>query len=273
MQPDAVKMKRRVWVRTGVAALAGAALGWSGAGQAQAQRPAPTGVPLRRLGVFSLLGDVLDISTVDSPTDSRLDRMQRQQAEVARIGFDLFALRAARQVALARQPAPEVFMFRAPQSLSNEAQRAVADGAAKAELPAWMVQALQQERLSHLLIFTRGRTQAAFAVREGFTVGRGQIEGVGFHLDPSLEIEHPSTRAAGGLLGAHAVMQLTLLDARGDLLMQRLLNEQQIVPAKPGSDGRDPWTFLAPAERGELLREIVLATAERGTREALAALP
>lgn len=225
---------------------------------------------LRALGAFALLGDSVALTVAGVPTDSRMDRFERRNLEVPQIGFDLVALRGVKAVveAGASGSAPRLWMFRAPTPMNFEAQRAVTEGARRAELPAWIVQAINQERLSHVLLITRTRGQAAFPVREGFTLGRGLLEGIGYHLDPTQRIANPDNAAGSSLLGAHALIELAWLDAiTGDLLSAREISDQRLVAPQPGSDPNDPWSQIRPAERAEILRSVLQEAAERGVRE------
>ena len=115
---------------------------------------------IRKLGVFSLLGDGLQLVFSAPVTDTRLDRNLRESLPTREIGFDQAALRAVTAVMSARQPGAQLQMFRATTPLPLADQRAVVDGAARAELPAWVIEAINRNGLSHILLLTRNRGDA-----------------------------------------------------------------------------------------------------------------
>ena len=104
-----------------------------------------------------MLGDGLQLVFSAPVTDTRLDRNLRESLPTREIGFDQAALRAVTAVMSARQPGAQLQMFRATTPLPLADQRAVVDGAARAELPAWVTEAINRNGLSHILLLTRNR--------------------------------------------------------------------------------------------------------------------
>ena len=224
---------------------------------AQASAPAPA--PVRTLGVFALLGESLQLVFPADVTDTRLDRNLRETLPVKDIGFDQAALRAVSAVAGRQLPAARLQMFRATQELGPAEQRAVADGATRAELPDWIVKTIQSANLSHLLLITRHRGEASFPLLNGFSIGRGSVEGVGYYVDNSTEMKNLSTgKASTGFLGAFVMLRLQLMDAQsGQILGSQDVRVGEIHSGRNDTEAANIWTALSPREKVEVLRRLV----------------
>lgn len=228
-------------------------------------QPRSAKAPITRVGVFSLLGDAVDVTQPAEVTDTRIERRSRESLVVAGSGFDQAALRGAAAAFAAQRPQAQLVHFRATQLLSTADQRRLADGAGRAELPGWMVGSIGPNRLSHLLIITRTRGDAAFPVLDGHTIGRGGVEGVGFYLDGDIEVRNVDTGLSlRGFLGAHALLRLQLIDAvSGDLVAQHDMREYRTVAGRRSDDLINPWNALAPDEKVNLLRHMLQQGVQR----------
>ena len=216
-------------------------------------------VAIRSLGVFALLGESLQLVFAGDVTDSRLDRNLRESLPTKDVGFDQAALRAVRQVMEREQPLARLHMYRSTTPLQPAEQRALADGATRAELPAWIVDTIGSAKLSHLLLITRHRGDARFPVHEGYSIGRGAVEGVGYYLDNSTEIKNMDTgRPALGFLGAFAMLRLQLVDAiSGDIVGSQDVRVGQIFAGRNDTEVANIWNALDPREKVEVLRKLV----------------
>jgi hypothetical protein len=211
------------------------------------------------LGVFSLLGDGLQITLPGVITDSRLDRNLRESLPTREIGFDQAALRAVTDYMARQRAGTKLQMFRATKPLSLPDQRTVAEGAAKAELPAWIIEAINSAKLSHVLIITRHRGDAAFPVTDGYTVGRGMVEGIGYYLDADTEIKNLDTGITSqGFLGAYTMVRLQLLNAvSGELLGSQDIRAGRAYAGRRDVEAENVWNALTPNEKVDALREMI----------------
>jgi hypothetical protein len=227
--------------------------------------PAPASAAITRVGVFSLLGDAVDVTQPADTSDTRIERKARESLVVSGSGFDQAALRGVAAAFAARRPQAQLFNFRATQVLSTTDQRALADGARRAELPGWMVGTIGPNRLSHLLIITRARGDSAFPVLGGYTIGRVGVEGVGFYLDNSTPMVNVDTGLSGrGFLGPHALVRLQLMDAvSGDIVAQQDLREYRTITGRRDEDLNNPWNSLAPDEKVNVLRDMLQQGVQR----------
>lgn len=220
---------------------------------------------IRKLGVFSLLGDGLQLVFSAPVTDTRLDRNLRESLPTREIGFDQAALRAVTAVMGARQPQAQLQMFRATTPLPLEDQRAVADGAARAELPAWVIEAINRNGLTHVLLVTRNRGDARFPVSDGYSVGRGTVEGIGYYLDNTTEMKNTATGLpSSGFLGAFMMVRVQLLDVgSGDIVGSDTIRVGQIFAGRKDVEAENIWNALDPQEKVEVLRRMVRSNMER----------
>ena len=215
------------------------------------------------MGVFALLGESLQIAQAGDITDSRLDRTLRDSLPVKNIGFDQAALRAVRTVLGQKAPAAQMQMFLANTALSPADQRALADGATRAELPAWIVSAIQAGKLSHILLITRGRGDASFPLSNGFDIGRGKVEGIGYYVDAATEVKNIANgNLSTGFLGAYVQLRLQLMDAQsGDIVGSQDVRVGRMHIANSaggaGNDGTNVWKALGPVQKVDLLRSMV----------------
>ena len=214
---------------------------------------------IRSLGVFSLLGDGLHLVYPADATDTRLDRNLRDSLPTRDIGFDQAALRGVREVLSRQQPAARLQMFRSNTAMEPAAQRALADGAARAELPAWIVGTIQSAQLSHILLITRHRGEASFPTFGGYSIGRGAVEGIGYYIDNSTEIKNLDTgRPSIGFLGAFVMLRLQLMDASsGDIVGSQDVRVGQLHAGRNDSEAANIWNALDGREKVEVLRQLV----------------
>jgi hypothetical protein len=266
MRPfDAFVPARRSFGRASVAlAIAAAGLLAVPAGPARAQAAITT------VGLFSLLGDGVEITVNDSaPTDTRIARERRETLEFRQIGFDTIVAREVRAAFARELPGAQVVVFNLGAAFPSAEQRQIAQGAHDGALPEWMIKAVQERRLSHVLLVTRQRAEVQLRTAEGDSIGRGRADGIGFYLDPLFDIKNLSTGAMGrGALGPHAFVELTLMDTdSAKVVRATTIREQRLVGPRETKAETDPWNFLTPAERVLELRGAL----ERGLRRVLPA--
>lgn len=226
---------------------------------AHAQRPAAPPPQLQAVGVFALLGDTIQITLADAPTDTRLDRNVRESMDLKDLGLDQMALRGAREALSKAQPQAKLQLFRATAPVPLVEQRLIADGAERGELPDWIIQAIQRHQLSHVILITRHRGPALMRTADGEGIGRGSVEGIGFYIDPIYEVENRLTGIKmRGALGAYLDMRMTLMDVNSaKVLVQQNIRDGVIYGARTDEQSLQPWNVLEPREKVEVLRRMV----------------
>ncbi|MDP2006641.1 MAG: hypothetical protein Q8K45_13265 [Rubrivivax sp.] len=233
---------------------------------------APAQATLKSVGVFSMLGEHVDVSlSSDAPRDTRIENTERQSMDFKGIGFDLLALRAAIGALARDRPATKVTVFRSTAVMGTAEQRALVAGARNAELPAWMVKTIEENRLSHVLLITRARGTLDARTGEGHGLGRGTVEGIGFHIDTLYRMKNASTGAvSSGLLAPHAHIHLMLMDTMSaEIVASHDIRDSFAFASTEQQEKADPWAFMPNEEKVRTLRSMVEAGMARGMSELL----
>jgi hypothetical protein len=239
---------------------------------AMAQAPAQVATPMQAVGVFSMLGDAVQVNvSTEAPTDTRIARTGRESVEFKNIGFDIIATKVARQVLEKERPKAEVNGFRATTTLEPKAQRELAEGAKRGELPDWMVRTIVDKKLTHALIITRNRGDADMRTSDGDGIGRGTVEGIGFYIDKLYRVKNVKTGAiADGMLAPYVQLRLTLLDTQtAQVVASYDVRDGRAVGPSEERAGNDPWAFLSAEEKIKLLRGMVEDGMTRGMQALL----
>ena len=226
-----------------------------------AQQAATAPADFKAIGLFGLLGDSIQVVVAnDAPSDTRIERNNRSTLDVKDIGFDGIALRAARSAVMQAYPKAQVKLFRATAPMSLDEQRTIAEGAERAELPAWIVQAIEANKLSHILLITRNRGTADMRTDDntGITIGRGTVQGIGFYIDTLYRMRNAKTGAlSDGLIAPYAQIKLSLMDTQSAEVKSYEIRNGWAMGAPEGSAVADPWTFLSSEQKVKVLRDIV----------------
>ncbi len=215
---------------------------------------------MKSVGVFSLLGDSVQVAvSTDAPKDTRIERTERYAVEAKGIGFDNIALRAFRDTLKKAQPNALVELYKSPTPLTPEEQRAIAEGATNAELPAWIVQTIDAKRLSHIILITRNRGEVNIRTGDGVSIGRGSAMGIGYYIDTLYTVQNKTTGALStGALAPYVHVKLTLMDAQsGAVLKTYNMREGALLATSQGQVSTDPWTYLTADQKVSTLRDYV----------------
>lgn len=221
-----------------------------------------------RLGVVSVMGDVLTVVTHRPETGSRVDQNQHQPVALGEQGFDRFAAQVAVEQARRALPGAEVLALElAPR---EDIESGTWLQAQHFEPPAAVRARLDAAGLTHLLLLTRHRADAQLRLRRN-SVGSGHLEGLGFYVDRALPVRRVDTGELGqGFLAPYAYFQVALIEvASGRVLAAEAITASASASAARGTQGLDPWEALDPAQkvaaiqrliRGELVRAIPQVT-------------
>ncbi|MCW5635556.1 MAG: hypothetical protein KIT17_19620 [Rubrivivax sp.] len=234
-------------------------MAWPAVGQEAALRS------IKTLGVFSLLGDGIEVTVAPAVTDTRTDMARRETHEYRNIGFDVIAGREVREAAAKLRPGISVLSFGTNTTLPAAEQRHIASGARDGALPPWILQAVRERRLSHVLLLTRWRGDVRAATADGTAIGRGRVDGLGFYLDADYKVRDVQTGAvANGALAPHVLVELTLMDTdSAKVVRSHVIDEQFLVGSSTPAAAVDPWNYLTPPEKVLLLRETLARSLQR----------
>lgn len=230
---------------------AGSALGLS----AQAQRPA-----IRRLGIFSLLGNSV-----------RIVAREIREGLFKEVGMDDVAFDAAGRALQARRPQVELRHFRAPAEVDVESQLKVGLAAARrAELPKWMFESARETDLSHVLLITSNSGVRHFRTAGSEVVDDDRVTGIGFVVSGAGRTKDSSTGAVtSGYLAPFVQLRLTLIDLTGPRAVHSATLGEGYIVGAPVSEAPDPWRFLSHPEKATALAQLLRQVITRGMQEVL----
>jgi hypothetical protein len=248
-------------------------MGLAWAQDAAAPAPASTSSPLDAVGVYALLGESIQVVLSEDPEQAGGIFNRTEDIRLPGLGLDALALQAMKDALDGRRPAPRQHLFRATEAITLSEQRTIAEGARRGALPDWIIRSIEAHQLSHVLLLTRDRGPAQFTRPDGSAIGRGQVEGIGFYIDPIYQPRNLLTGAPPlGALGVYVEARLSLFDTRSASVVaeQRVRASRLHVPATE-AQGVEPWSILDSRRKIEALREIVGATLRRDVPLALPA--
>ncbi len=219
------------------------------------------------LGVFSLLGDGVEVTVAPPVSDTRIDASRRETFEYRNIGFDIIAGREVREAVGRLRPGIAVVPFGTNTTLPAAEQRHIAAGAREGALPAWVLQAVRERRLSHVLLLTRHRGEVRLLTATNTTIARqrGRVDGLGFYLDAEYKVKDANTGAvSNGALGPHVLVELTLMETdSAKVVRSHTIDEQFLLGAIESQGAVDPWSYLSAEQKVTLLREALARALRR----------
>ncbi len=224
---------------------------------------------MQTVGLFALLGDSVQVVTAtDAPTDTRIERHANDTLTFKNIGFDNIALRVASAQLALTQPQATLRLYRSTAAIPTDEQRALAAGATRGELPAWIVKAINTDKLSHIVLITRTRGDASLSTSDGYTLGRGTVSGIGFYIDGLYRMQNKLSGAVStGLIGPYVQIHLTLMNAQtGEVLKSHDVRDGHAWAARDDQPQPDPWSFMTAEEKVASLRKLVEDGMARGMK-------
>lgn len=228
---------------------------------------------LKVVGVFALLSDSVQVTAAtDAPSDTRIERTARETLEFKGIGFDPIALRVSRDSIQRAQPAARVLLFSSPVAMTAAEQDSLARGAAKAELPDWMVKTIVERKLSHVLLVTRTRAAINARTANGHAIGRGSVEGIGFFIDTLYQMKNLNSGAVStGLLAPYIQVKLSLMDTQSaEIVASYHINDAFAYASRDDQVVAEPWSFMSAADKVVTLRDMVDKGMQRAMQSLLA---
>lgn len=211
----------------------------------------------QRYAVISLLGDRITLVYAAAVTGSHLDRNRRRELPDATGSFDTAALAATERAIARTGGGAQVSLLALPPSPAHQQGEAFVEGPA-ISLPSSLVDALDKTAATRVLLLTKLRAPAHIRLRD-VAVGVGQLQGLGYYVDRSIDIRSVQTGNTGeGMLVAYAYLQLTLADAQnGQVLRRRAVRATQVYPVAARPEVSDPWDLLDAPQKAERLRRLL----------------
>jgi hypothetical protein len=219
---------------------------------AQAQAPA-------KIAITSLVGDTITLSAYRDRAGTHINQNHTHTWKAEDTVLDLAVLRTAEAAVSKAIPGATVAMLRPPGAgSSGDPTLAVVDGKVVATNP--LVDGLRKQGFTHLVTATKIRAPNALRLADGVGVGKGQLEGLGFYVDPSLMTTRVDKGEQDiGLVAIHAYIQLTLVDLAANEVRatQRVLAHSTFTPGASKDGKLDPWEAMTMKEKGEGLDRLI----------------
>lgn len=274
-------IRRRVWAAASAAWLAGlagraAAQGGAPASSAAPAAPAASGAGTgkganRRIGIFSVLGETLNVSSFTRNNPTRLDTTSRNSLPAKGVGFDSLVAQELRIYLTRNYPEATLLMFNASANLESADQRRIAQSADRGALPGWIIDTIQAQQLTHIVLATHDRANAAMRTADNQLVGAIEVDGIGLHIDLDYQTINVQTGdRRQGALGPHVVVALRLFDVEEARVLRRVqVNEQRLIGPPDGEVRPEgPWAYMSSEQKIRMLRQLT----SQGTRKVVAEL-
>jgi hypothetical protein len=247
---------------------------WEAAHAQTSAAPAKPTTQLSTVGVFSLLGDAIQVvASTDTPGATRIERSARDTLVAKNIGFDNIVLREVAAALEKSHPQAKLKMYRATKPMTMEEQSSIAIGAGRGELPAWMVQAVEADKLSHIVLVTPARGDTNIRIDENASIGRGTVQGIGFYIDTIYRMQNRTTGAiSDGLLAPYVYVKLSLMDTQSAQVVGTFdVRDAQGLASRDQQPKSDPWTYLDNNGKVAVLREMLTDNIKRAMPELMKA--
>lgn len=218
---------------------------------------------IRRLGIFSLLGDSVRI-VAREPREALFKDVRMDEQTFNNVG----------RAMLASQPQTELRHFRAPAEVDVQDQVNIGLAAGRrGELPAWVVDEARTAGLSHVLLVTSNVGVMEFKTGMSQVVGNNLVTGIGFVVSADGRFKNSRTGdVANGYLAPFVQLRLTLIDLAGPRMVHSATLSEGFVAGPPVNEAPSPWLFLTRPQKAQALEDLLESVIARGMKEVLAAV-
>lgn len=212
---------------------------------AQAQAPAPAAP---KIAITSLVGDSLTVTAYREATGSNLGNSSTYLKMPGPL-LDITLLKVAQEAVAKAVPGATVFPLKVPVAGSNVDPAAIVvdDKVVAGNV---LVDALRQQGFTHLLTATKYRHVSAIRLAYGAVTFRGQLEGLGFYVDPILKVQNTRTgELSEGIVAPYLYIQLRLVDLATMEVRTQSITANSTAGASQNKTGADAWGALTPEEK------------------------
>jgi hypothetical protein len=223
----------------------------------------------RVIGIVSLVADRLTVTGFESTTGSNLNVNPFENIELRDDGLERSVLRTAMR-AVNEQKAGRAVPLLINDGRIYNAQDAIVSGDT-AKVPESLMQTLQAQKATHLLLVTKHRAEAR--MKTGVQqIGSGRVEGLGFYVDRVTELRTVATGMRSvGYLAPHVFVRVSLIDLAGSkVLGSRTVTASEVITATEKDRGGDPWELLDSAGKVKAIDEMIARECAPALRALLA---
>lgn len=230
----------------------------------------PAAAQERRYAILSLVGDALLIVQREMSTGSRLDRNTRTRVALTTPAIDnAMVLAVDREVTRVAPGAKTVLLAARSPELFAVQSRALDAGDGVERILDALRPVVAKADATHLLLVTKHRSDARLRVHDG-AIGAGQIEGVGFYIDPTMPLENREKRERSeGFIAPFAYYMVSLVDLKsGRIVAERRATESQAIGSQASIT---PWQSMSADEKVRMLTGLMQSGVQRVVPEILKA--
>lgn len=212
---------------------------------------------MQAYGVFSLIGDGLEIVAANPPAASRVERGGRELQLIPGSGFDRAVLLGAREALRRGQPVAHQYLYRANAPIDAAQQRELVAAVERGEWIPLMQAAVERDRLTRMILVTRVLGDAHLKTKHGH-VGTGTVDGVGYYVDRFTDVLAADGRKLVGFLAPFVFLRVTEIDVSSrQVLRSELILQSATLALAERVAGRDPWDALTNVQKVEALRAMI----------------
>ncbi len=237
--------------RTLAAALVTATL-WIGlAGTVAAQSP-------RSYAVVSEMAREVSVVTYQPAVGSILNNNAISRIPMPQGMLDKFVLNKARAVLAQEAPGSRVFLVSPLDADLFGNMQSVIEGR-RIEIPADVAEAFKAQGSTHLLLFSRHRSEASLRFKDG-RGGTGNLEGLGFYIDRTVIVTSENDRQTGrGFIAPYLHARVTLVDLATGRVQKTVEVRESTTVANVRADAQsvDVWDALSANDKVRALLELL----------------
>lgn len=217
----------------------------------------------RHYAVLSLIGNQLEVVQPQMGVGSNIDRNRRHVLDGGGGLFDRFASAAVERAVRRADPSARVTLLAMPPSSLHDQPERLFDGK-QVGLPGAAIQAVEQGRMSHVILLTKHRGDMKAPV-VGSTVGMGKVRGVGYYVDTHTRlVAVDSGQRGAGFLAPFVSIRATLADAQsGDIQRDELVEGAENYSNAVRDSNSNPWDIFSAEDKVKVLRRLLEHELER----------
>jgi hypothetical protein len=210
----------------------------------------------RTIAVLSMIGDSLTILRNEERIGSNLDRSRRSRLDLDTATLDHSTLLAASREIKKVEPATKTVLLGARSKELFAAQsRSLDDNAGITRLLDMVRPFVSPANATHLMLVTKHRSDARTRLANS-VVGDGMIEGLGFYVDPNMDLVIRETgERFVGFFSPFTYFLVSLVDLKdGKVLAQHPVTSSRVVGT---GKSETAWQALTAGEKVKMLQDMV----------------
>lgn len=221
----------------------------------QAAASAPAAGP--KVAMTSLVGDAINVTFRRERAGTNMGNTSTPMKMPGPL-LDLTVLKAAQEALEKSLPGASIAALKVPQAgSSTDPAQVYTEG--KVVAGNVLVEALRQQGFTHLLTVTKHKAMNNARLRDGELFGAGQLEGLGFYIDPTIEVQRIGTpERALGIIAPYLYIELRLVDLGAlEVRAVQAITASTTVAASNNPEGTDAWGALTAEEKMTALQRLI----------------